>query len=198
MAILKNISKIFGNSDEKAVTKLYPIVEQINGFETAIKALTDSEICSKTEEFRVRVGNGEPIDSILPEAFAVVRETAFRVLGQRHYDVQLIGGVVLHQGKIAEMGTGEGKTLVATLPAYLNSLTGNGVHVVTVNDYLARRDAEWMGQIYSQLGLTVGVLQNNDALLFQDSGEMESVHRSQAYGADITYGTNHEFGFDFL
>ena len=198
MAILKNISKIFGNSDEKAVTKLHPIVEQINGFETVIKTLTDSELYSKTEEFRARVSNGESIDSILPEAFAVVRETAFRVLGQRHYDVQLIGGIVLHQGKIAEMRTGEGKTLVATLPAYLNSLTGNGVHVVTVNDYLARRDAEWMGQIYSQLGLTVGVLQNNDALLFQDSGEMESVHRSQAYGADITYGTNHEFGFDFL
>ncbi|MQG01976.1 MAG: preprotein translocase subunit SecA, partial [SAR202 cluster bacterium] len=198
MAILKNISKIFGNSDEKAVTKLHPIVEQINGFETVIKTLTDSELYSKTEEFRARVSNGESIDSILPEAFAVVRETAFRVLGQRHYDVQLIGGIVLHQGKIAEMRTGEGKTLVATLPAYLNSLTGNGVHVVTVNDYLARRDAEWMGQIYSQLGLTVGVLQNNDALLFQDSGAMESVHRSQAYGADITYGTNHEFGFDFL
>ena len=163
MAILKNISKIFGNSDEKAVTKLHPIVEQINGFEMDIKALSDSDLYSKTAEFRARLGNGESTDSLLPEAFAVVRETALRVLGQRHYDVQLIGGIVLHQGKIAEMRTGEGKTLVATLPAYLNSLTGNGVHVVTVNDYLAKRDAEWMGQIYSQLGLTVGVLQNNDA-----------------------------------
>ena len=198
MAILKNISKIFGNSDEKAVAKLHPIVEQINGFEMDIKALSDSDLYSKTAEFRARLGNGESTDSLLPEAFAVVRETAFRVLGQRHYDVQLIGGIVLHQGKIAEMRTGEGKTLVATLPAYLNSLTGNGVHVVTVNDYLAKRDAEWMGQIYSQLGLTVGVLQNNDALLFHGSGEMESVHRSEAYGADITYGTNNEFGFDFL
>ena len=141
MAILKNISKIFGNSDEKAVARLHPIVAQINGLEMGIKALSDSELYSKTAEFRDRFAKGESVDSLLPEAFAVVRETAFRVLGQRHYDVQLIGGIVLHQGKIAEMRTGEGKTLVATLPAYLNGLTGNGVHVVTVNDYLAKRDA---------------------------------------------------------
>ena len=143
MALLKNISKIFGNSDEKAVKTLQPIVDEINTFEKAIKSLPDSELYSKTIEFRSRLESGEGLDSILPEAFAVVRETAFRVLGQRHYDVQLIGGIVLHQVKIAEMRTGEGKTLVATLPAYLNSLRGDGVHVVTVNDYLAKRDAEW-------------------------------------------------------
>ena len=198
MALLKNISKIFGNSDEKAVKTLQPIVDEINTFEKAIKSLPDSELYSKTIEFRSRLESGEDLDSILPEAFAVVRETAFRVLGQRHYDVQLIGGIVLHQGKIAEMRTGEGKTLVATLPAYLNSLRGDGVHVVTVNDYLAKRDAEWMGQIYTQLGLTVGVLQNNEAYVFKGPGELESVHRLQAYQADITYGTNNEFGFDFL
>ena len=198
MALLKNISKIFGNSDEKAIKTLQPIVDEINTFEKTIKSLPDSELYSKTIEFQSRLESGEDLDSILPEAFAVVRETAFRVLGQRHYDVQLIGGIVLHQGKIAEMRTGEGKTLVATLPAYLNSLRGDGVHVVTVNDYLAKRDAEWMGQIYTQLGLTVGVLQNNEAYVFKGPGELESVHRLQAYQADITYGTNNEFGFDFL
>ena len=198
MALLKNISKIFGNSDEKAIKTLQPIVDEINTFEKTIKSLPDSELYSKTIEFQSSLESGEDLDSILPEAFAVVRETAFRVLGQRHYDVQLIGGIVLHQGKIAEMRTGEGKTLVATLPAYLNSLRGDGVHVVTVNDYLAKRDAEWMGQIYTQLGLTVGVLQNNEAYVFKGPGELESVHRLQAYQADITYGTNNEFGFDFL
>ncbi|SVB25732.1 uncharacterized protein METZ01_LOCUS178586, partial [marine metagenome] len=201
MAILKKIGNLFGNSDEKAVSKLQPIVEEINSWESNTEALSDQELRSKTVQFRDRLGDGETVDDLLPEAFAVVREAAKRALGQRHYDVQLIGGIVLHQGKIAEMRTGEGKTLVATLPAYLNSLTSEGVHIVTVNDYLAKRDAEWMGAVYSKLGISVGALQNNSALILQESRsgyKLTEVERIEAYNADITYGTNNEFGFDFL
>ena len=201
MAILNKIGNLFGNSDEKAVSKLQPIVEEINSWESNTEALSDQELKSKTDQFRDRLGDGETVDDLLPEAFAVVREAAKRALGQRHYDVQLIGGIVLHQGKIAEMRTGEGKTLVATLPAYLNSLTSEGVHIVTVNDYLAKRDAEWMGAVYSKLGISVGALQNNSALILQESRsgyKLTEVERIEAYNADITYGTNNEFGFDFL
>ncbi|MFD1611871.1 preprotein translocase subunit SecA [Sphingomonas tabacisoli] len=179
---------IFGSSNERYVKSLQPIVNRINGFETNISALTDDELKNQTVLFRERLANGESLDSILPEAFATVREAAKRTLGQRHYDVQLVGGIVLHRGEIAEMRTGEGKTLVATLATYLNALPGNGVHVVTVNDYLAKRDAEWMGQIYRFLGLTVGVIVPN----------LTDLERREAYGADITYGTNNEFGFDYL
>ena len=167
--------------------------------------LADEELRGKTEDFKDRISSGEGLDEILPEAFAAVREAARRTLGQRHFDVQIIGGAVLHEGKIAEMRTGEGKTLVATLPAYLNGLTGKGVHVVTVNDYLARRDAQWMGQIYDFLGLSVGVLQHDSAYLYDSSRgagkgmeRLREVPRSDAYAADITYGTNNEFGFDYL
>ena len=201
MAILKKIGNLFGNSDEKAVSKLQPIVEEINSWESHTESLSDPELKAKTDQFRSRLGDGENIDDLLPEAFAVVREAAKRALGQRHYDVQLIGGIVLHQGKIAEMRTGEGKTLVATLPAYLNSLSSEGVHVVTVNDYLAKRDAEWMGAVYCKLGKSVGALQNNSALIFQEfdgAHTLVEAERTDAYKADITYGTNNEFGFDFL
>ena len=204
--MFKTIAKLFGGSDEKVIAKLQPEVDRINDLEAEFERLTDEGLNEKTDEFRQRVGRGESLDSMLPEAFAAVREAAKRTLGQRHYDVQLVGGVVLHQGKIAEMRTGEGKTLVATLPAYLNSLGGEGVHVVTVNDYLARRDAHWMGAIYSLLGVTVGALQNRKALLY-DAGYLEGekgfehmrpASRQEAYQADITYGTNNEFGFDYL
>jgi preprotein translocase subunit SecA len=179
---------IFGSSNERYVKSLGPIVNKINGFETNISALSDEELASQTVRFRERLANGESLDSILPEAFATVREAAKRTLGQRHYDVQMVGGIVLHRGEIAEMRTGEGKTLVATLATYLNALPGKGVHVVTVNDYLARRDADWMGQIYRFLGLTVGVIVPN----------LTDQQRREAYAADITYGTNNEFGFDYL
>ncbi|HWW87092.1 MAG TPA: hypothetical protein VNZ26_26025, partial [Vicinamibacterales bacterium] len=168
--------------------RLRPMVGQVNALEPDIQTLSDDQLRGKTVEFRTRVTNGESLDQLLAEAFAVVREAGRRVLGMRHFDVQLIGGTVLHKGKIAEMKTGEGKTLVATLPAYLNALEGKGVHVVTVNDYLARRDSEWMGKIYRFLGMTVGVIQH----------ELNDAERQVAYGADITYGTNNEFGFDYL
>jgi preprotein translocase subunit SecA len=179
---------IFGSSNERYVKSLSSIVNRINSFEANISALSDEELAHQTVLFRERLGNGEALDSILPEAFATVREAAKRTLGQRHYDVQLVGGMVLHRGEIAEMRTGEGKTLVATLATYLNALPGQGVHVVTVNDYLARRDADWMGQIYRFLGLTVGVIVPN----------LTDQQRRDAYGSDITYGTNNEFGFDYL
>jgi preprotein translocase subunit SecA len=163
-------------------------VRAINAFEPSTAALSDAALAGKTPELKQRLANGEPLDALLPEAFAVVREVAKRVLNMRHFDVQLIGGMVLHDGKIAEMRTGEGKTLVATLPAYLNALTGKGVHIVTVNDYLASRDAEWMGKVYRFLGLTVGVILT----------QMPHQDKQAAYGADITYGTNNEFGFDYL
>ncbi len=180
--------KIFGTYSDRAVKEIKPIIEKINSLEPEIKALSDDELKGMTEKFKVRLSNGETLDDILPEAFAVVREAAWRVLGQRHYDVQLIGGIVLHQGRIAEMKTGEGKTLVSTLPAYLNALEGKGVHIVTVNDYLAKRDSEWMGKIYNFLGLTVGVVIHG----------LNHEERKAAYACDITYGTNNELGFDYL
>jgi preprotein translocase subunit SecA len=182
------LAKIIGTQNERELKRLAPLVAHINSLEPAVRALTDAELRAKTAEFRERLARGATLDELLPEAFAVVREAARRTLDMRHFDVQLIGGIVLHQGKIAEMKTGEGKTLVATLPAYLNALEGKGVHVVTVNDYLARRDAEWMGRIYRFLGMSVGVIQH----------DMTDVERQQAYACDITYGTNNEFGFDYL
>ena len=203
--MLKSIAKLIGGSAERSVKKLQPYVDEVNGLEADFVALTDEGLRVTTEEFRARLNEGEDLDDILPEAFAAVREAAKRTLRQRHFDVQIIGGYVLHQGKIAEMRTGEGKTLVATLPAYLNGLTGRGVHVVTVNDYLARRDAQWMGQVYDFLGLSVGVLQHDSAYLYGSSGQgkkgmerLREVERRDAYAADITYGTNNEFGFDYL
>lgn len=181
--------KMFGTENDRKLKKLRPIVDQINGLEPEIEKLTDEQLRSKTDEFKKRHADGESLDDLLPEAFAVVREAAKRTLGQRHYDVQLIGGITLHRGEIAEMRTGEGKTLVSTLAAYLNALTSRGVHIVTVNDYLARRDAEWMGEVYSFLGLTVGCINN-----FEAYGN----ERKEAYNCDITYGTNNEFGFDYL
>src|SRR6188768_3349554 len=182
------LAKVFGTQNERELKKIRPIVEAINALEPSIQALSDVMLREKTPELRQRVANGAPLDDVLPEAFAVVREAGRRTLNMRHFDVQLIGGVVLHQGKIAEMKTGEGKTLVATLPAYLNALAGQGVHVVTVNDYLARRDSEWMGRIYRFLGMSVGVIQH----------DLNDQERQVAYACDITYGTNNEFGFDYL
>jgi preprotein translocase subunit SecA len=186
--LTKILQKVVGTKNERELKRLKPIVERINALEPSIQKLSDAELQRKTVEFKERLEKGESLDSLLPEAFAVVRETARRVLGMRHFDVQLMGGIVLHQGKIAEMKTGEGKTLVATLPAYLNALTAKGVHIVTVNDYLAKRDAEWMGPIYRFLGLTVGYITSG----------MDNEERKKAYLCDITYGTNSEFGFDYL
>ncbi len=179
---------MFGTSNEREIRKLMPLVEKINSFEASIKSLSDPQLQAKTAEFKERIARGETTDSLLPEAFAVTREAGARVLGMRHYDVQMIGGIVLHRGGITEMRTGEGKTLVATLPMYLNALTGKGAHLVTVNDYLALRDCEWMGRIYNFMGLSTGTI-------IHDRSDAE---RKAAYGADITYGTNNEFGFDFL
>ncbi|MDN5344632.1 MAG: preprotein translocase subunit SecA [Clostridia bacterium] len=184
LGILRNLL----DDNARDIKKLSRQVEAINALEPEIQALRDEDLRARTAEFRRRLDNGETLDELLPEAFAVVRETARRVLGQRHFDVQLMGGIVLHQGRIAEMKTGEGKTLVATLPAYLNALAGKGVHIVTVNDYLARRDSEWMGRIYRFLGLKVGLIVHG----------LDAAARREAYGADITYGTNNEFGFDYL
>ena len=186
--IVKFITDIFGSNNERELKGMAPVVELINRLEPQFQGLSDAQLQSKTPEFRERLSRGESLDDLLPEAFAAVREASVRVLGMRHFDVQLIGGIVLHRGKIAEMKTGEGKTLAATLPLYLNALTGKGVHLVTVNDYLAKRDAKWMGGIYSFLGLTVGVIVHG-----MDDGE-----RKDSYGCDITYGTNNEFGFDYL
>ena len=182
------IEKIFGTHSEHELKRIYPIVDHIEALEPEMKQLSDSELKDKTREFKERLDKGETLDDILPEAYAVVREAASRVLGMRHYRVQLIGGIILHQGRIAEMKTGEGKTLVSTLPAYLNALTGQGVHIVTVNDYLAKRDAEWMGQVHEFLGLKVGVVLNS----------MDNDERREAYNCDITYVTNNELGFDYL
>jgi preprotein translocase subunit SecA len=182
------LTKVFGSKNDRVLKQLNPLVDKINSLEPEIKKLDDAALAAQTVRFRERLANGEPLDDLLPEAFAVVREAGLRVLGERHYDVQLIGGIVLHQGKIAEMKTGEGKTLCSTLPVYLNSLTGKGVHVVTVNDYLARRDAEWMGQLYQSLGVSVGTILHGK----------NDKERKESYGADITYGTNNEFGFDYL
>ena len=184
----KIIKGVFGSKNERELKTMAPLVDRINQLEPDFQALSDEQLQAKTAEFRERISKGELLDDLLPEAFAAVRETSVRVLGMRHFDVQLIGGIVLHRGKIAEMKTGEGKTLAATLPLYLNALTGRGVHLVTVNDYLAQRDAEWMGAIYKGLGLSVGVIVHG----------MDDSERKMAYGCDITYGTNNEFGFDFL
>ena len=180
--------KIFGTHSERELKRIYPIVDKVEALRDSMKALSDDELKAKTKEFKNRLANGETLDDILPEAYATVREAAWRVLGMEHYRVQIIGGIVLHQGRIAEMRTGEGKTLVSTLPAYLNALEGKGVHVVTVNDYLAKRDAEWMGQIHEFLGLKVGVVLNS----------MTNDERREAYKCDITYVTNNELGFDYL
>ena len=185
MGIIKNLFKSYS---EKEVKRVMPIVDKINSLSEDMSKLTDIELREKTNEFKNRLNNGETLDDILPEAFALVREASSRVLGMRHFDVQLIGGIILHQGRIAEMKTGEGKTLVATLPVYLNALTGKGVHVVTVNDYLAKRDSEWMGKLYKFLGLSVGLV----------ISEMDPRKKKEAYDADITYGTNNEYGFDYL
>ena len=205
------LTKVFGTANERVIKKLWPVVATINALEPGIQVLSDEELRAKTIEFRGRIaervaeatkGIEDPdekkkaqaeaeklaLDELLPEAFAVVREAGWRSVQMRHFDVQLIGGMVLHQGTISEMKTGEGKTLVATLPVYLNALAGKGVHVVTVNDYLAKRDSEWMGQIYKFLGLSVGCIVH----------ELTDAERRQAYAADVTYGTNNEFGFDYL
>ena len=182
------ITKLFGTYSERELKQIYPVVDKIEALEPAYQAMSDAQLAAKTVEFKGRLDNGETLDDLLPEAFATVREAAVRVLGLRPYRVQLVGGVVLHQGRIAEMKTGEGKTLVATLPAYLNALTGKGVHIVTVNDYLAKRDSEWMGKIYRFLGLTVGLIIHG----------LDKAQRQAAYAADITYGTNNEMGFDYL
>ena len=179
---------VFGSANDRSLKAYQRRVPQINALEPQMQALSDDALAGKTTEFRARLSEGETLDELLPEAFAVVREASRRVLGLRHFDVQLVGGMVLHDGKIAEMKTGEGKTLVATLPVYLNALPGKGVHVVTVNDYLASRDSEWMGRVYGFLGLSTGVI-------IHDLNEDE---RRRAYASDITYGTNNEFGFDYL
>ncbi|OIO52534.1 MAG: preprotein translocase subunit SecA, partial [Parcubacteria group bacterium CG1_02_44_65] len=206
--------KIFGDANEKVLKILRPVVEEINGLEKKYKAMSDEELRGQTLEFRKRLGlgnaentipsapfvKGELLDKILPLAFAVVREAAKRVLGQRHYDVQLMGGLVLHRGQISEMRTGEGKTLVATLPAYLNALAGRGVHVITVNDYLAKRDAAWMGKVYDFLGLSVGCITHEQAFVYANEADdkLKEAPRKDAYNCDILYGTNNEFGFDYL
>ncbi len=182
------IKKLFGDDNEKQIQRMQQIVEKINGYEDGLQSLSDASLCNKTMQFKERLENGETLDKILPEAFAVVREGSRRVLGMRHFDVQLLGGICLHEGKIAEMRTGEGKTLVATLPCYLNALTGRGVHIITVNDYLAKRDSEWMGRLYLFLGLSVGLILH----------DMNFPERKHAYSCDITFGTNNEFGFDYL
>jgi preprotein translocase subunit SecA len=182
------LAKVIGTQNERELKRVRPLVAEINSRESAVQPLTDDQLRGRTAEFRERVARGESLEDLLPDAFAVVREAGRRTLNMRHFDVQLIGGIILHRGKIAEMKTGEGKTLVATLPAYLNALSGKGVHVVTVNDYLARRDSEWMGRIYRFLGMTVGVIQH----------DLNDADRQVAYGSDITYGTNNEFGFDYL
>src|SRR5712664_4082945 len=197
---------IFGTKHERDVKRMQPAVQAINALEPAAQALDAAGLRARSDEFRKRLTDGEPLDELLPEAFAVCREAARRTVRMRHFDVQLIGGMVLHAGTIAEMATGEGKTLVATLPAYLNSLTGRGVHIVTVNDYLAKRDAQWMGPVYQALGLSVGVIQHEASFLYDPRFVTPDVRmtalrpcsRPEAYRADITYGTNNEFGFDYL
>src|SRR5579884_3681469 len=184
----KTLEKIFGTKHGREIKKMRPIIAAINDLEPQMQALSMEELAAQTVRFREQLAQGASLDDLLIPAFATVRETARRVLNMRHFDVQLIGGIVLHRGKIAEMKTGEGKTLVATLPCYLNALGGGGVHVVTVNDYLAHRDSDWMGRIYRALGLTVGVIVH----------DLDDMERKDAYNCDITYGTNNELGFDYL
>ncbi|MBU3650856.1 MAG: preprotein translocase subunit SecA, partial [Limnohabitans sp.] len=185
---LKFLTSIFGSRNDRLLKLYRKTVVQINALEAGLESLSDEELRASTDRFRARLAQGETLDALLPEAFAVVREASKRVMKMRHFDVQLMGGMALHQGKIAEMRTGEGKTLTATLPVYLNALTGQGVHVVTVNDYLANRDAQWMGRLYGFLGLSVGI----------NLPQMPRDQKQAAYQADITYGTNNEFGFDYL
>ena len=182
------LKRLFGDYSSKEIKRINGIKNKVLALDTEFSALTDEQLQAKTPEFKERLNNGETLDDILPEAFAACREAAWRVLGMKHYPVQILGGIILHQGRIAEMKTGEGKTLVATLPAYLNALSGNGVHIVTVNDYLAKRDSEWMGKIYRFMGLTVGLIIH----------EKKNAERKDAYKADITFGTNNEMGFDYL
>ena len=181
-------TRLFGSRNDRLLRQYRRVVERINALEPQFEKLSDDELRAKTAEFKQQVANGRSLDDLLPEAFAVTREGGKRALKMRHFDVQLIGGMALHAGKIAEMRTGEGKTLVGTLPVYLNALAGKGVHVVTVNDYLARRDAEWMSRLYNFLGLTVGI----------NLADMDKPTKQAAYAADVTYGTNNEFGFDYL
>ena len=204
--MLKKIFSVLGESNEKAVSRLIPQVEAINASEGALTGKTMEELLVIGSQLKDKALQGTSLETLIPEAFALVRETALRTLKQRHFDVQLMGGLVLNRGAIAEMRTGEGKTLVATLAAYLNSLSGKGVHVVTVNDYLAMRDAEWMGRVYTSLGLTVGCIQHDVSYLLtagspgsqSEDLNIQQVSRQEAYLADITYGTNNEFGFDYL
>lgn len=200
------LNLIFGSKNDREIKALRPIVEQINGLEAGLTPLSNDALADKTQDFKKRLAAGQPLDDLLPEAFAVCREMSRRVLNMRHFDVQLIGGMILHRGRIAEMKTGEGKTLVATLPIYLNALEGKGVHLVTVNDYLAKRDAQWMAQLYHALGLTTGVIQHDASFIYDPTHEasdkrlqhLRPCTRPEAYGADITYGTNNEYGFDYL
>src|SRR5690348_5520186 len=203
------LAKIFGTRNEREVKAMRPVVAAISDLESSLQQLSDADLAAKTIEFKERIGRGEKLDELLIEAFAVCREAGRRVLNMRHFDVQLIGGMVLHKGRIAEMKTGEGKTLVATLPTYLNALEGKGVHMVTVNDYLAQRDAGWMGPVYHYLGLTAGVIIGDKSFVFDpdfdnkdhDDPRMKKLRpatRKEAYDTDITYGTNNEFGFDYL
>jgi preprotein translocase subunit SecA len=195
-----------GEYNEKELKKVWPAVAEVNDLAEDMARLTDEELAEQSAEFRERLAAGETLDDILPEAFAAVREVSERRIGLRHFDVQILGGIVLHKGKISEMKTGEGKTLVATLPLYLNALAGKGAHLVTVNDYLAKRDAQWMGPIYHSLGLSIGVLQHDTAYIYDQTANLDNASlrylrpasRREAYGADITYGTNNEFGFDYL
>jgi preprotein translocase subunit SecA len=214
MARLGFINKVLGDSNDKELKRIDKIVDRVEAFAAETEALTDEQLHARTAQFRERLEQGETLDDLLPEAFATVREMAARRVGERPYRVQLMGGVVLHQGRIAEMRTGEGKTLTAVAPVYLNALAGEGVHLITVNDYLARRDAAWYGPIYRSLGMTIGVVQNNQVSYIYDPGydpesepedgqkgglkELRPASRREAYAADITYGTNNEFGFDYL
>ena len=204
--LIRLLNLIFGSKNERELKRLQPLVAQINDIESSLQVLSHEALAEKTQTLKARLEAGETLDDILPEAFAVCREASSRQLGLRHFDVQILGGIVLNQGKIAEMKTGEGKTLVATLPIYLNALTGNGVHLVTVNDYLAKRDAQWMGPVYRALGCSIGVIQHESSFLFDPRYEavdkrlnhLRPCTRPEAYRADITYGTNNEFGFDYL
>ena len=199
------LKSIFGSSNDRAIRSLNKTISKVNHFEEKYENMPDLELSRQTIILKERLANGESIDDVLIEAFATVQEASSRVLKMRHFDVQLLGGLVLHQGKIAEMKTGEGKTLVATLAAYLNALSGEGVHIITVNDYLARRDAQWMAPLYNYLGLSVGIIQSyqghghaNSFVINADNTEIKECQRVEAYQADITYGTNNEFGFDYL
>src|SRR5688572_6731601 len=198
------LNQIFGSKNDREIKTIRPIVERINSLESGLTPLSDHDLADKTQEFKKRLSSGETLDDILPEAYAVCREMSRRKLNMRHFDVQMIGGIILHRGRIAEMKTGEGKTLVGTLPVYLNALEGKGVHLITVNDYLAKRDAQWMSVLYHALGLSVGIIQHDASFLFDPTYEasdkrLQSLRpctRSEAYHVDITYGTNNEYGFD--